>query len=124
MNRHEKKRDDRFDFEKLVVYQKALAFRGLIQPLVSNPPRKAADLLDHLDRATDSILLNVPEGNGYPRFSGNRRKHFRIALASAKEGASALVALDAKGFIEGVLYDRGRALLLEVVRMLSAMTSP
>ena len=116
-------RDDRFDFERLVVYQKALALRRLIQPLVSNPPRKAADLVDHLDRAADSVLLNVPEGNGYPRFSGNRRKHFSIALASSKEAASALIALHAKGFLEGGIFDRGRALLLEIVRMLSAMTA-
>jgi len=124
MNRQEKERDDLFDFERLVVYQKTLAFRHLINPITSNPPRKAGDLADHLDRATDSVLLNVPEGNGYPRSSGNRKKHFSIALASAKEAASAWIALHAKDFIEDALYLQGRALVLEIVRMLSKMTPP
>ena len=124
MNRRDMKQDGLFDFERLIVYQKALAFRLLANPITLYPPRKAADLADHLDRATDSVLLNVPEGNGHPRSSGNRRKHFSYALASAKEAASAWIALHAKGFLECVDFNPGRALLLEIVRMLSKMTGP
>ena len=122
MNGEKSEQNENFDFERLVVYQKALAFCRLANPIVASPPRKSADRVDHLDRATDSVLLNVPEGNGYPAGSGNRRKHFRIALGSAKEAASALIALEAKGFLASELYARGRSLLLEIVKMLSAMT--
>ncbi|MHC4598094.1 MAG: four helix bundle protein, partial [Planctomycetota bacterium] len=64
MNRPELKREALFDFEKLTVYQKAVELAGLVAPITLEPPKKAAKLCDHLDRAVDSILLNVPEGSG------------------------------------------------------------
>ncbi|MHC5040450.1 MAG: four helix bundle protein, partial [Planctomycetota bacterium] len=87
MNRPNPKREESFDFEKLIVYQKTMVLRRLIQPLTSKPPRKAAKLVDELDRAVDSILLNGPEGCGRPRFSKARREFTRKALGSAKEAA-------------------------------------
>jgi hypothetical protein len=36
-NRPEPKREEIFDFEKLIVYQKAMALRRLIQPLTIEP---------------------------------------------------------------------------------------
>jgi four helix bundle protein len=77
--------------------------------------------VDHLDRATDSILLNVPEGNGYPLLSGKRRNHFRIALGSAKEAASAVNVLRAKGHMPVAMGARSRSLLIEIVAMLHVM---
>ena len=121
MNRPEPKREENFDFEKLIVYKKAMALRRLIQPLTSKPPRKAAKLVDELDRAVDSILLNVPEGCGRPHLSKGRREFYRKALGSAKEGASALNILSVKEQIPAKMTQTARAFLLEIVRMLEAM---
>ncbi|MHC4598472.1 MAG: four helix bundle protein [Planctomycetota bacterium] len=122
MNHNEPEPGPLFDFERLIVYQKAMQLRHLINPLTSNPPRGSAHLLDHLDRAVDSILLNVPEGNGFPRGSGKRRTHFRTALGSAKEAASAVNALRAKERMERAMGAKARALLIEIVSMLEKMS--
>jgi four helix bundle protein len=122
MNQNKPERGPLFDFEKLIVYQKTMRLRRLINPLTSNPPRGAAHLVDHLDRAVDSILLNVPEGNGFPRGSAKRRNHFRIALGSAKEAASAVNALRAKEKMDGDMGAKARALLIEIVSMLEKMS--
>jgi len=121
MNRPEPKREENFDFEKLIVYRKAMALRRLIQPLTSKPPRKAAKLGDELDRAVDSILLNVPEGGGRPRFSKARREYNRKALGSAKEAASSLNVLGVKEQVPADMAKSARRLLLEIVRMLEVM---
>ena len=121
MFQNEPERGVSFDFERLIVYQKSMELRRLINPITSNPPRKSANLVDHLDRAVDSVLLNIPEGNGYPRASGKRRTHFRIALGSAKEAASAVNVLRAKGQMPEDMGSKARSLLIEIVRMLEKM---
>ena len=121
MNRPEPKREGYFDFEKLIVYKKAMALRRLIQPLTSKPPRKAAKLVDELDRAVDSVLLNVPEGCGRPPLSKGRREFYRKALGSAKEAGSSLNILGVKGQVQEDMAKGARRLLLEIVRMLEAM---
>ena len=103
MNRPEPKREELFDFEKLTVYMKAIELAKLLAPITLEPPKKAAKLCDHLDRAVDSILLNVPEGSGRAPRSKDRRHFYRIALGSAKEAASAVIALHVKGFVDSAL---------------------
>jgi four helix bundle protein len=122
MNRPEPKREEQFDFEKIIVYQRAIELAGFVAPITLNPPKKAAKLCDHLDRAVDSILLNVPEGAGRAPRSKDRRHFYRIALGSAKEAASAVIALHVKGFIDPGLYNKARGMLIEIVKMLSSMT--
>ncbi|MHC5039110.1 MAG: four helix bundle protein [Planctomycetota bacterium] len=90
--------------------------------LRSSRRKKQPKLCDHLDRAVDSILLNVPEGSGRAPQSKDRRQFYRYALGSAKEGGSAVIGLNAKNLIDPKLYVQARALFLEIVRMLSAMT--
>jgi four helix bundle protein len=121
MNRPEPNQEELFDFERLTVYQKTVELAALVAPITLEPPKKAAKLCDHLDRAVDSVLLNVPEGSGRAPRSKDRRHFFRIALGSAKEAASAVIALRAKGFIAPPIYGEARGLLIEIVKMLSAM---
>jgi four helix bundle protein len=121
MSHNEPEREDLFDFEKLIVYQKAMELRRIIQPLTSKPPRKAAKLVDELDRAVDSILLNVPEGCGRPHLSKGRREFYRKALGSAKEAGSSMNVLRVKEQVPPDMARAARRLLLEIVRMLEAM---
>jgi four helix bundle protein len=52
-----------FDFEKLIVYQKAKVFNHSISTLLEIIP-VTRNKKDQLDRASFSILLNIAEGTG------------------------------------------------------------
>src|SRR2546423_1968336 len=52
-----------FHHEKLTVYQRALEFATWSQDLIESLTKKTSTR-DHLERAGDSIALNIAEGNG------------------------------------------------------------
>ena len=106
-----------FDFERLDVYRIAREHLALVAR-TAIPLR----LRDNLDRATDSILLNIAEGMGKPRGSRDRAKFFRIALGSAKECACAWDVLSVRRRVDDSPARQARELLLRVVAMLTAMT--
>ena len=71
---------------------------------------------DHLERAGDSIALNIAEGNG--KFSRrDRARFFRIAHGSALESAACLDLFVARRCCEPRSIVEGKALLEEIVRM-------
>ena len=53
-----------FAFEKLIVYQKAIAYADYICALTEGFPRGYGFLSDQLNRAAVSIAANIAEGNG------------------------------------------------------------
>jgi four helix bundle protein len=65
-----------FAFEKLLVYQKAIAFADSICNLTRDLPRGYFFLADQLNRAALSIATNLAEGNG--RFTKPDRKNSRL----------------------------------------------
>jgi len=77
-----------FHHEKLTVYQRALQFAGWSQVLIDSLTNKTSTR-DQLERAGDSIALNIAEGNG--KFSQrDRARFFQIAYGSALESAARL----------------------------------
>ena len=85
-----------FDHEKLDVYHVELAFVAWIADLLndisrSSPDRQRRELIDQLDRASLSVLLNTAEGNG-KRESRQRAKFLDDARGSAFESAACLDA--------------------------------
>jgi len=52
-----------FHHEKLTVYQRALEFASWSQDLIESLTKRISTR-DHLERAGDSIALNIAEGNG------------------------------------------------------------
>ena len=73
-----------FAFEKLIVYQRAIAFADNICAMTEKFPRGYGFLADQLNRASVSIAANIAEGNG--RFTAPDRKNFfTIAHGSAPE---------------------------------------
>ena len=73
-----------FAFEKLKVYQKAVAFADAACTLTRGFPRGCFFLADQLNRAALSIAANIAEGNG--RFTKPDRKNFfGIARGSVQE---------------------------------------
>ena len=106
-----------FDFEQLDVYYLAVEHLELVTRV-----RATAKVLDQLDRASESILLNIAEGMGKPVRSKDRRKYFRTALGSAKESACAWTILRIRKHAEDPLPSDARSILLRVVAMLTKMT--
>jgi len=105
-----------FHHEKLTVYQRALDFARWSQTLIESITKKTSTR-DHLERAGDSIALNIAEGNG--KFSGrDRARFFQIAHGSALESAACLDLFVARQCCENAAIVEGKALLEEIVRML------
>lgn len=114
-----------FDHEKLEVYQVELAFLAWVTPLLSNVKQshvtgRTAEVLDQLDRASLSALLNTAEGNGR-RQRQTRAKFFDDARGSATECAAGLDALVAKRLCQMEEVSEGKELLLRIVSMLSKL---
>src|SRR5205823_4547398 len=108
-----------FHHEKLIVYRRALQFAGWSQELIESLTKKTSTR-DHLERAGDSIALNIAEGNG--KFSQkDRARFFQIAHGSALESAACLDLLVARRCCGDEAIMRGKAILEEIVKMLFTM---
>jgi four helix bundle protein len=108
-----------FHHEKLTVYQRALEFAAWSQELIESLTKKTSTR-DHLERAGDSIALNIAEGNG--KFSQkDRARFFQIAHGSALESAACLDLLVARRCCAASAIATGKAILEEIVRMLFTM---
>jgi four helix bundle protein len=114
-----------FDHETLDVYQLELQFITWVTPLLANVKQqltgvRIAEVLDQLDRASLSALLNTAEGNG----RGQRRtraKFFDDACGLASECAACLDALVAKGICTAQEIDNGKRLLLRITSILTKL---
>ncbi len=80
-----------FDFQKLQVYHKAIAFNKEIRSILNKLSDKSTK--DQLKRASQSIVLNIAESSS--RFSKADRKRFLIiSRGSAFECAALLEYLE------------------------------
>src|SRR6266850_1314084 len=108
-----------FHHEKLTVYQRALEFAAWSQILIDSLTKRTSTR-DHLERAGDSVALNIAEGNG--KFSQkDRARFFQIAHGSALECAACLDLLVARRCCSPESIKQGKQLLEEIVRMLFKM---
>src|ERR1700754_3098467 len=62
------------DHEKLDVYQTAVEFVVFIESIVKQFPKGRSYLVDQLQRAASSVVLNITEGAG--EFSANEKIRF------------------------------------------------
>jgi four helix bundle protein len=108
-----------FHHEKLTVYQRALQFATWSQDLIESLTKRTSTR-DHLERAGDSVALNIAEGNG--KFSRKDRGRFlQIAHGSALESAACLDLLVARRCCPAEAIVKGKAILEEIVKMLFKM---
>ena len=76
--------EERFDFENLKVYQKALEYVGFVYEITRNFPKtEILSLTDQFKRASISICLNIAEGSGGSKVEFNR--FLKIARRSIRE---------------------------------------
>ncbi len=111
----------KFDFEKLDVYQVTMTYVLLTDEIITNFPKGTYNLSDQLHRASTSILFNIAEGAGeYAEIE--KMRFYRIARRSATECASILELCSKLNILDIALYAKARDLLIRVVSMLSKMT--
>ncbi len=109
-----------FAFEKLLVYQKAIAFADDVCQVTSGFPRGFFFLSDQLKRAALSIAANIAEGNG--RFTkADRKNFFGIARGSAQECVPLLELAKRRRLIREDEAQALRDRLEEIARMLSGL---
>ena len=84
-----------FDHDKLDVYELELQFvtwtTDFLQEVSQSPVSRRRELVDQLDRASISVLLNTAEGNR-KRQGRQRARYFNDARGSALECAACLDA--------------------------------
>jgi four helix bundle protein len=108
-----------FYHEKLTVYQRALSFVAWTQDLFDRATKRAS-ARDQLERASDSIVLNIAEGNG--KFSPKDRGRFlQIAHGSALECSGCLDIFVARKVCPENETTSGKAMLEEIVKMLCGL---
>jgi four helix bundle protein len=109
-----------FLFEKLQVYQRALSFAERISELTSDFPLGSWYLADQLNRASLSISVNTPEGNG--RWTdADRRNFFGIARGSVHECVPLVELCRSTGPIEEAACAELKDELQAIAKMLSGL---
>jgi len=109
-----------FAFEKLQVYQKAVAFADGVCTLTKGFPRGYFFLTDQFNRAALSIAANIAEGNG--RFTNPDRKNFfGIARGSVQECVPLLELASRQNLPQAEAHQEMKSALEEIVRMRSGL---
>lgn len=111
-----------FDHEKLDVYRVSMTFVGWAYRLCKGLKGVDRHARDQLLRSSQSIPLNIAEGNGKPP-SADRKRFFRITLGSALECAATIDVLMACEAIDAKTGADGKRLLFRIVSMLIKMSS-
>jgi four helix bundle protein len=113
-----------FDHEKLDVYCVELQFitwiTDFLREVCDSAAQNRRELIEQLDRASLSMLLNTAEGNS-KRHGRNRAKFFDDARGSAFECAACLDASVAKRFVLADRIRPGKEMLARVVAMLTRL---
>ncbi len=109
-----------FDFEKLIVYQKAKAFNKLIYNFIKQNKNLDRTTNDQFRRASFSIMLNIAEGSG--RFSkADRRNFFVISRGSVFECVAILDFLKDENLLGDELHHDFYTKAEELSKILFAM---
>lgn len=110
-----------FKFENLKVWQNAVELSGQVYELTEKFPKKELFVLtSQIQRATDSISLNIAEGS-----TGQTNPEFRrflgIALRSAIEVVGCLYLAKRRSLINTSEFDHFYSYLSELVKSIQAL---
>ena len=108
-----------FGHEKLDVYRAAIEYVGWAYRF-GEFLRGHRNAKDQLVRASQSIPLNIAEGNGKAT-GGDRRRYFEIARGSALECAAAQDVLEVCGAMPTRENAKAKVLLDRIVAMLTKL---
>ncbi len=112
--------NDKFDFESLIVYQKALQYVDLVYEMTRNFPKtEVFSLTDQFKRASISICLNIAEGSGGSKVEFNR--FLKIARRSIRECIAITEISYRQEFITKDLKDKSRNFCSELSKMITGL---
>lgn len=112
----ESRKEFYFRHEKLIVYQKALEFIRWVHQILSRI-NHYSDIKNQLERASNSILLNIAEGNG--KFSPKDRcRFFDVSMESTLESSACIDLLAIKNIINESEKVFAKELLNDTVSLL------
>ena len=105
--------EERFEFENLKVYQKALEYVDFVYEMTRNFPRaEILSLTDQLRRASVSICLNIAEGSEGSKIEFSR--FLKIARRSVRECVAITEVSCRQRFISDKVKQRSRSLCSEL----------
>lgn len=108
-----------FDFEKLIVYNKAKSFNKIVNTYLSSKDLDRTTK-DQLRRASFSIMLNIAEGSG--RFTNpDKRNFYIISRGSTFECVAIFDYLKDIDYLKQEEFDQYYIILDEISRMLFSM---
>jgi S23 ribosomal protein. len=114
------KEDDGFNFEKLVVYQKALVFFNDVYDVTAKFPKEEKfALIDQFHRAAISIGLNIAEGCG--NSDADFKRYLKMSKGSARECVAIITLSKMRGYINPKDEDNLRNQCVELSKMLSGL---
>jgi len=114
----------RFDFENLIVYQKALEFIDRIFGIYKSLANEYKfSLGSNLVRAALSIANNIAEGNDKKSIK-ERIRYMTISADSARECVSVINVLNRQNLVERETYLNLRNDAREITSMLKGLTNP
>jgi four helix bundle protein len=106
-----------FDHEKLDVYRLALDFLLEADGVLEQLPKGRGHIVDQLNRASISIVLNIAEGAG--KYSGpDKRRYYLSALGSTTESAAIFDILLRLKLTDDDTYRGAKELLERIAAML------
>jgi four helix bundle protein len=83
----------------LIIQQRALQAAGGLRALLPVVRKRDKSLFDQMNRATNSVVLNIAEADGND--AGTARARFASACGSAKEVRAGLQLAVAYGYVPG-----------------------
>jgi four helix bundle protein len=112
--------DEKYDFENLKVYQKALEYIDFIYKITRDFPKtEILSLTDQFKRASISICLNIAEGSGGSKAEFNR--FLKIARRSIRECIAITEISYRQRFISNDMRDQSRSLCSELSKMIAGL---
>ncbi len=112
--------EERFDFENLKVYQRALEYVDFVYEITKNFPKtEMFSLTDQFKRASISICLNTAEGSGGSKIEFIR--FLKIARKSIKECVAITEISFRQKFIDDKAKLRSRSFCSELSKMINGL---
>ncbi len=110
----------KFNFENLLVYQKAMIFGEEVHQMVNRFPKKEQfKLSSQFCRAADSIAANISEGSSSTDADFNR--YLKMAWNSSHECVTWNTKAYFRHYISHEQFESNRAILTEIGKMISAL---
>jgi four helix bundle protein len=112
--------NEKFDFENLKVYQKALEYVDFVYKITRNFPKtEVFSLTDQFKRASISICLNIAEGSGGSKAEFNQ--FLKIARRSIRECIAITEITYRQEFIRSEMKEESRTLCSELSKMITGL---